>query len=50
MSITYPWDQETKKIRQIPVVILYDEFSWLFFIYIEPKCESRSYFRSFVNH
>ena len=25
-------------------------FWWLNFIYIEPKCESRSYFRSFLNH
>ena len=30
--------------------ILYDVFLWLNFIYIEPKYESRSYFKSFVDH
>ena len=36
--------------RKNEIAILFDEFWWVHFIYIEPKCLSRFYFRSFVNH
>ena len=45
--------KEIKKyggIQKNGVAIFPDEFSWLHFIYIEPKSVARSYFRSFVDH
>ena len=38
------------RIQKNGIAILSYKFWWLNFAYIEPKCVSRSRFRSFVNH
>ena len=40
----------SKNLENLDCAILSNVIWWLNFSYIEPKCESRCYFRSCINH
>ena len=50
INLFHTWRDKGNSKNNNRAALLSDVICWLNFIYIEPNCETRPYFRSFLNH